>query len=187
VDPTLIQLNPGVLYIAPLGTVEPTSLTSAWDAAWTALGYTEDGSDFHYQITVADVNVAEELFPLRIVSTAVKATVKFSLAEITAKNLQAAYNGGAITVVPLAGGVPAHVTFEPPALGTETRVMLGWQSMSGDERYVWRQCFNTGDVAIAHKKVPAKTAIPCDFQLEKPAGAAPFKWWGSAARNPLAA
>src|SRR5215471_21291101 len=57
-DATTIDVGPGLLYIAPLGTAEPPDPTDAsWPAAWIELGYTDDGSEFKVEPTVDDINV----------------------------------------------------------------------------------------------------------------------------------
>jgi hypothetical protein len=168
-NPDVISLGPGTLLIAPIGTPEPATRAAAWDDAWIEMGYTADGSEFSSTLTTDKVEVAEELYPLRYVTTQCESAIKFALAQITVDNLVAAFNGGTVVV-----GL-ADVTFEPPALGTEVRVMIGWDSQDGEERWVFRRCLNTGNVMMARKKGAAKTEIPVEFKLEKPTGAEPFK------------
>jgi hypothetical protein len=167
--PSAISLGPGYLYIAPLGSTEPTDLTTAWDAAWTLLGYTDDGSTFSYQLDTDDVEVAEELDPIKTAVNSRSAKVTFALAELTATNLKRAMNGGTITT---GTGI---VTFEPPDLGTETRTMLGFESEDHQERWVYRQCFSNGEVSIDRKKGNNKSVIATEWKLEKPNAAKIFK------------
>lgn len=168
-NPATIALGAGTLYIAPLGTPEPTNLATAWDEDWIDLGYTAEGSEFAYEITSAPVEVAEELDPVRIVTTGRNARVNFALAEITAANLKRALNGGTIT------SGTGIVTFDPPAIGTEVRTMLGFQSEDDQERWIFRQCLQSGSVAIARRKGADKSTMPVSFALEKPAGLQPFR------------
>src|SRR5665213_3600638 len=176
-DPNTVSIGPGTIYIAPLGTAEPTSLSGAWNVAFVDIGYTEKGTTFTNGLTASDVDVAEEYYPISTVVTAKTAKVDFALSQITASNFQVAYAGG--TVVTASG----YVTFEPPLAGTETRVMLGWQSVSGDERFLWRRCFQSGSTAMVRQKTLPQALLPVSFNLEKPTGALPWKWWGSTARN----
>lgn len=173
----LISLGPGRLLIAPLGSTEPADLTAAWDAAWVELGYTAEGSEFTYQLTTAPVDVEEEFEPIRIATTGRSAAVSFALAEMTATNLKRALNGGTIT------SGTGIVTFEPPAVGTEVRVMLGWESEDLQERWVYRQCFQQGNVGVTRRKAPNKATIPVEFGLEKPSGAQSFKAIFATARS----
>lgn len=167
-NPLSVRVGPGVLRIAPLGTAEPTDLTTAWDAAWVELGYTEEGSNFVFDNTFEDVNVAEEYEPIDILQTARSIAVNFTAAELTATNLQRAFNGGDVTTA------LGEVTFEPPEAGDYTPVMLGWESDDAMERWVFRRCIQVGSVDIGRKKAPAKAAVPMSFRATKPAGAKPF-------------
>lgn len=168
-----LGLGPGYLYFAPIGTTEPTDLVTAWatvSAAWVTVGYTEDGSDLSYNPATSPVDVAEELDHLQVVTTGRDSTVSFAMSQITATNLKLAFNGGVLTV---GTGI---VTFEPPDLGTEVRTMIGWESEDHTERWVYRQCFQTGTIALGRKKGATNAAVAAQFALEKPAsGARLFK------------
>lgn len=175
-NPNLLSLGAGTLYAAPLSSTEPTDLASAWPAAWAQLGYTEDGSETKYDLKVEQVKVAEELDPVLYVSTERAISVAAALAEITATNLKRAMNGGTIT----SGG--AYVTFDPPAIGSESRIMVGWQSLDGQERWVFRKCLQMGSVSIGRKKAPKYATIPVEFACEVVTGAQPFKALFASAR-----
>lgn len=175
--------KPGKLRIAPLGSTEPTDYTSAWAAAWIPLGYTAEGSNFNYSINVDNVDVAEELDILARTTTGRDANVEVALAEMTFRNLTIAFNGGIIT----ADGTDWE--FEPPDLGEETRVMLGWDAnqnvADNDLRIVFRQVFQAGALNMANRKGAEKAVINASFQLEKPAtGAKLLKIMGSGDLNP---
>lgn len=170
--PSNVKVGPGIIYIAPVGSTEPTDLITAWDAAWVELGYTEAGHRFAYTPAYEPIDVAEELDPIRYESTGRQLSVGFSMAEMTARNLQIAFNGGTITP---SGVAPNEiVTFEPPDLGAETRVAIGWESDDGNERWVYRKCLQTGTSEMARAKSPAKTVIAADFRLEVVSGTKPF-------------
>ena len=168
-NPDLLALGPGILYTAPLGSAEPTDLLTAWPGAWLQLGYTHEGHSFSYELSVENIEVAEELEPVDIVPTSRSIKVAFSLAELTATNLQRALNGGTI-----ASGA-GFVTFEPPDTNDMTRRMYGWQSDDVEERWVWRKCFTSGTVEIPRRKGADKAVIPFEVNLMKPAGVTPFK------------
>lgn len=168
-NPNAISLGPGKLKYALLGSPEPTDLVSAWPGAYVDLGYTHEGSDFSYELETENVEVEEELDPLRVVPTGRVIQVKFVLAEITATNLKRALNGG--TIVSGSG----YVTFEPPAIGSEQRAMYGWESDDGQERWVFRQCFSGGTVEMSRRKGADKAGIAFELTAEKPAGVQPFK------------
>jgi hypothetical protein len=170
---TALGLGPGYLYFAPLGTAEPADLTTPWasvSASWIALGYTEDGSELSYNPSTSPVDVAEELDHIQVVTTGRDSSVQFSMSQITATNLKLAFNGGTLTT---GTGI---VTFEPPDLGTEVRTMLGFESEDHSERWVYRQCYQTGTISLARRKGANNATIAAQFSLEKPAtGAKLFK------------
>jgi hypothetical protein len=167
-------LGPGQLRIAALGSAEPVDLATAWPAAWVPLGYTQEGSEFSYELSTEPVDVAEELDPISTQTVGRNITVAFASAEPTVENLKTALNGG--TIVVDTATTPQFVTFEPPDLGTEVRVMIGFETEDAKARYVWRQCFQTGTVSVQRRKGAAKATLPMSFSVEKPAaGGRPFK------------
>jgi hypothetical protein len=161
-NPVNVRVGPGRLYIAPLGTDEPTDLTADWHASWVAIGYTEEGSNFVFDNTFEDVVVAEELEPVRILQTARNININFQVAELTAANMQHAFNGGDVST---AGGV---VTFTPPPAGEFTEAMIGWEADDGLERWVFRQVIQVGSVDIPRRRAPDKSHIPMSFRAMKP-------------------
>jgi hypothetical protein len=165
-NPAALSLGPGYLYLAPIGTTEPVDVATALatvSAAWVLMGYTDTGSDFHYQTNTDMVEVAEVLDPLSYQPTSRAGSVQFALAQITATNLKAAFNGGNVSS---GAGV---VIYEPPDLGTEVRAMILFESEDHTERWIYRQCFQSGDVSIGRAKGAAKATIPVTFNLELPA------------------
>jgi hypothetical protein len=169
-NPLAVRVGPGKLYIAPLNSTEPDDLASAWDSAFVPLGYTSEGSNFVFDQTFEDVVVAEELDPVQILQTKRNATVNFALAEITAANLQRAFNGG--TIDDDAGGL---ITFEPPTAGDFSYVMIGWEADDNLERWIFRKALQVGSVDMPRKKAPDKAVIPVSFRCTKPDGQTAFK------------
>ena len=168
--PTALALGPGYLRIGPLDAIEPTgldALTDTWesfDPRWILLGYTETGSEFNYALATGEVAVAEELDPVFISTTGRTASVVFNMAELTASHLSIAMNGGIITDT---GTGPVIV--EPPDLGTERRYMFGFEAEDHSERWIYRQCFQSGTLKIARAKGNTVATIATTFSLEKPA------------------
>ena len=169
-NPTNIALGPGQLYIAPLGSTVPTNLDDAWAVAWTSLGYTNDGSAQAYAPAYDDVTVAEELEPVDSITTGRTISVSFSLAEVTAKNLKAAMNGGTVVFTPAGTGpvTRAFTTFEPPDLGVELHTMIGFQAEDGLERIIWRDTKQVGNIELPRRRGADKAVIPCEFRAFKP-------------------
>lgn len=179
-NPRALSLGPGYLLKAALGSAEPVDLTAAWPAAWEKIGYTEEGSSFSYEPSFENVEIAEELDPVDSAPTGRTASVTFASAEVTAASLARAMNGGLIT------NGAGFKTFEPPELGEEIYVMLGFESEDGKERWVWRQGKQTGAVEMARRKGAAKTTIGNTFTLYKPAtGRRFFKSIISTDREPV--
>lgn len=171
-----VRVGPGRLLIAPLGTTEPTNLSTAWDNAWTEVGFTNEGHTVTYEPSFEAVEVAERLIPISYDPSSAEMKVAFEAAEITAVNLKYAFNGGTIDT---AGGV---TTFEPPEFGSVTRAMLGWEADDGLERLLFRKVIQTGTVEMARKKAPDKALIGVEFLVEDPGGNdLPWKRWSSTA------
>lgn len=176
---SFVTVGAGTLWVAPIGSPEPASgvlspITSPatsvpWPSAWVQLGYTEDGSEFDWAPKFDPLEVAELLIPIKYVASSAASTVAFELAEITASHIKAVFNGGTVAT---ASGI---TSFQPPAIGTEVRSMLGWDRIDGMERIIWRQCIQTGSIKQEHKKAPKKNTLPASFMLETPTtGVAPF-------------
>lgn len=161
-NPLAVRVGPGKLYIAPIGTVEPTDLETAWDNDWIPLGYTDTGSEFVFDQTFEDVVVAEELEPVEIIQTARQTTVNFALAELTAANMQRALNGGTINTP------TGLITFEPPSVGSFVDSMIGWEADDGLERWVFRRCRNVGSVNLPRRKGADKAVLPMSMRVLKP-------------------
>ncbi|MFG3709215.1 hypothetical protein ACGF7U_31415 [Micromonospora sp. NPDC047670] len=165
-----LALGPGLLKLGPLGSPEPTDLTSPWDPAFSDMGYTVEGSKFSYEIETGTVVPAEEIDPIHVAINGRNLKVAFALLQLTASNLKTAMNGGTITT---GTGI---VTFEPHAPGEEVRVMLGFESEDGTERWVFRECLQGGNVELDRKKGSEAVQLGTEFILAKPdAGTLPFK------------
>ena len=164
-----ISLGPGVLYVAQVGSNPPADVTADWDAAWKQIGYTAEGTEVSIEVSRDPVEVAEEIDPVLYASTSRSVTVGFAMAELTARNLQIAFNGGTVTT---ADGVSTYV---PPELGAEGSVALGFESEDGEERWIFYRASQSGSVAIGRRKGSDKATIPVTMMVEKVTGQAPFK------------
>lgn len=182
-----VKVGPGTLYAAPLGTAEPVSVTGAWPANWVELGYTDQGSEFSLKPTVNPLEVEEEYWPIRNVITMYEGSLTFALAESTRQNVAAALNAGVgSSLVAATQGVnpDGSIWQEMPAIGSETRIMLGWDALTqagvtGTDpfgRLIARQCLQTGEIKRSARKGANKSVWACTFSLEKPAGVQPFRF-----------
>lgn len=174
-DPLTVSVGAGSLFVAPIGTAEPASLSIVFpSASWVNMGYTEKGTTFTRGVTAADIDVAEEYYSLGKVITAYTTTVDFALSQLTAAALTICFNGGTTTVN------TGDVTFDPPAAGLEAYVMIGWDSINRDERYIWRKCLQIGATATSRQKILPQALLPVSFGVVKPANLQPWRWWGNA-------
>jgi IPT/TIG domain len=184
-DPGAVALGPGYLFYHPHNPVDgdytglyPEDLATDWedaDPAWVLLGYTVAGSEFNWALDTAEVEVAEELDPIQLTTTARTGTVAFAMAEMTASHLSVAVNGGVIRYagMPTTPGVveptdPDIVIVEPPGLGAELRCMLGFDSEDRTERWIFKKCFQSGTMKVTREKGTTIAAMEVSFALEKP-------------------
>lgn len=173
------QYGAGYLYKAPLGTAIPTNtvvgskFTDVWAVAWIPVGITREGNEFSYQIATDTVLAAEYLDPLKIVSTGRTIGVNFEMLQIHLGNFKTAMNGGTQAVVS-GTGATALTSLVPPVVGGEVRTMLGWESEDTTERWIWYQCFNTGEIRVGRRKGAANAGIPVEFGVEQPSSGPPF-------------
>jgi hypothetical protein len=179
-----VLTDPGYLFWGPLGTTLPThavvgsKFTDVWPAAWLMLGATEEGSTFAYSTNVEAIRVAEFFDPIRYATTERSGNFAFNLADYTLTNFKRAMNGGALTVVSGTGATQLN-TYTPPDPGTETRAMIGWESVDSSLRVIAFQCLNGGEVSSAFRKAPDLALIPCQFNFEIPLAGKPFQMWSA--------
>lgn len=165
--PNFVQYGPGWLYQAPEGTTEPTDLTTALNAAWKKVGYTDNGHTFTRTPSYEGIQVAESLLDIAKVATGMDETLEFAYAEMLAANLQIAMNGA--TVTPSGTGATSIDKVEPLAFGaTETRTAFLWEAADASARWIYRRCLQTGAMAISRQRGAAKATIPATFTLEPP-------------------
>lgn len=184
-QPTVLT-DPGILWITPIGTVEPTptsaagKFTDVLPAAWLLLGPTDDGSSFSDSVSTDTINVAEFLSAIRNVVTGRTSKLSFALASWTLSNYRRAINGGVAALAP-AGSAGSEVTsLEPPLEGSETRAMTMWESTDSSLRLMGRQAFQTGEVASDFKAGADNSLIPCEYTFEQPTtGLRPWKMWAA--------
>ena len=183
--PSLL-VDPGFLWIAPLGTAEPTptvtgsKFTDTIPAAWLPFGATMEGTTFSYNTSVEPVMVAEYFDPIAYYTTERSGNIAFNLANFGLSNYRRALNGGVAALTPTGTTGQELTVLEPPTPGTETRAMILWQSTDDTVRILCRQTIQGGEVSSAFQKAPSTAGIPCTFNLEIPTnGSQPWKMWGA--------
>jgi hypothetical protein len=170
----------------------PTTPTHTWlarrDGHVFFTGNTDQGTTFTFTPTFQEITVEEEYWPIRQSPSGAKLELKFMLAEVTAQNLEISLNDGLGSSL-LSGSNGTNgdgsIWVEPPTIGTEVRLMLGWDSLiegAGSptptgpfQRLIVRQAVQTGAVEMQHKKGNAKTMYACTFSGEKPPNLQPFR------------
>lgn len=176
----LLATDPGFLFWGSVGTAEPTHtvvgsvFSDTWPAPWVRLGGTEEGHTFNWQTTFDPVTVAELLDPVKYVTTGRTGSLAFALADFHLQNVKRALNGG--TVVTTGATTTTMSVYTPPAMGAETRCMIGWESTDGTERLIGYQCINTAQVSISRRKGSDNANLPMEFALEVPTSGLPFKY-----------
>lgn len=172
--PANVQLGPGRLYMAPIGTAEPASASAALPSAWIAIGYTEDGTTFSVEITSEPIEVAEEYDPIFYVTTRRVNSLAVQMAEMTRRRLALSIGSGIVA--------DDATALEPVNPGAEVKVMFVWDSNEdpttgspGNRRWIFRQCSFAGTIEVKRQKAPNKALLPITVNVEKPTGLAPFK------------
>lgn len=166
-NPGNVQLGPGRLYYAPIGTAEPTSASALLPSAnWQSVGYTESGTTFTTAYTDEDIFVAEEFDPVANQVTGRTQTVGVEMAEATKRRLLLALGGGATAA-------DDNTPFEFPDASAIVPVMLVWDSDLGtptaaNVRYLFRKCTPSGTITRNNNKAPNKRTFQATFKAVKP-------------------
>lgn len=181
-----LLVNPGFLWLAPVGTAAPANtvsggvFTDVVPAAWLPLGATQEGSTFTYGTDVEGIEVAEFLDPVRYETVSRAGSMAFALASFTLSNYRRALNGGVAALVPTSGtGATALYTVEPPEPGQEVRAAVLWESTDSTVRVLIRQALQGGEIETQFQKAPDYAAIPCTFNVEIPTVGKPFSIYGA--------
>lgn len=168
-----ISLGAGRLYVAPIGTAEPTSSSAVLPAEWRPVGYTEDGTTITVELTNEEIEVAEEFDPVLYVKSKRKVMLAVQMAEATRRNFALAMGTGA-------DEDNDAQSYEPPDPGDEVPFTLVWDSdddptEGGNVRWLFRRCKISGNIETTRNKAPNKALLPVEINVEKPTGVAPFK------------
>ncbi len=167
-----VRFGAGNLYFAPIGTADVTDVTAVIPATWVHVGFTPEGSEFSYEVSTEPVFMAESFDPITTRTVSRAGSLSFTMAESTARNLVAAFNAADTNAVFVTGGTAPNRTIRinPPTPGQEKRRMIVWESEDKRERWLFRQCFQTGSVTRANRKGAEAQMIPVTFAIEAPSG-----------------
>jgi len=97
-DVSQIIAGPGLIYIAPVGTTQPTlTVPLVWPTGWFSVGYTDAGIDAIYTPTIKEIYVDEEAAVVMDILEKEKFVVQAHLAEVNLTNLNAAISASTYT------------------------------------------------------------------------------------------
>ena len=123
----------GTVFVAPVGTVAPTDIATAWAAAWVDLGFTsEEGVTFRDSKTTEKIAVWQMFSAARYIVTDADTNCSFVLRQWSKDTVKLAFGGGTITTTV---GPPAHYLYTPPAPGTVDERALGIEWIDGTVTY----------------------------------------------------
>lgn len=146
----------GKVLVAPVGTVAPVDIATAWAAAWVDLGFlSEDGVSFSNSRTTERVNVWQMFNAARYFVTEEETTASFTLRQWSRVTVPLAFGGGTITTT---AGPPAHYMYEPPTAGTIDERAVGIEWVDGTKIY-----------RLILKKVMVTDAVETSFTKSGPA------------------
>jgi hypothetical protein len=180
-------VDAGFLLWAPLGTALPANtvtggvFTDAWPVAWIALGRTAAGSKIDENATTADLESAEDYYPLETRTTKRAAMISFNLLSFTASNLSRALNGAVTTVTGTGATLLTQVSAPNPV--NEVPSMIGYESLDGTARWIGYKLRNAGNLSIQMAKAPNMAQIPWTASLAKPATTQPYDWFFAGANR----
>lgn len=165
-----VLVGTGTLYTAPEGEPMPTNSTTAVAGNWVEIGYSEDGWALARDVTVEDVNVAEEIDPLFVFKTAQNLRVVGTVAQSSLANLELAMGGGTYTADNPAVG---YDSYAPPGTDEFDRYALllrvsAPEDPAGTARARDIQipsAVSTGAFEMQHAKAPAKTVLALEFRI----------------------
>lgn len=162
-----VRTGPGRILIGPYGTPLPTDfgalgVAPTLDEDLVEVGFTTEGSELSITQESTGIPVAERIRPIRYENTSSEASYTFTMAQISAKNLQLALGGGTITTT--TNGAQKY-TF--PKVGGTSRFSIVWESEDGKEYLVIAKASSSGTVTIPRKKSPDVAGVPVEFRIEE--------------------
>jgi len=161
----------GTVFVAPVATAEPASISIALDAAFIDIGFvTEDGATFLDGKTIEDITVWQLFYPARKLITAKEASLAFVLSQWSETVLPLAFGGGATVL-----DVASEFSYTPPAPGVpdERAMILEWQDGTKNYRLIIPRGLVTENVETNIVKTGA-AEIPITFGIVGSAAGTPW-------------
>jgi hypothetical protein len=181
-----LSFGAGYLLVAALGVSAPANtvvgsvFTDTWPVGWNLWGVTREGHTLNVDIDTDAVEAAEYLDPLITVTTGRTVSAEFEVMQIHLTNFKRSFNGG--TLATSGSGTTLLSTYTLPAIGSEVRCQIGWESVDNTERWWAMQAFQTGSVAIQRQKGADNASLPLTFTMEPDASSQPV-YFASAGTN----
>jgi hypothetical protein len=183
----LTLTDPGFLFIAPLASTLPTMAAAGstydadtWPVAWVAVGATEDGSEFNYEMKVEPITVAELFYAVQYAPTEVATSISFAMADFTLHKLRRALNAPTSNVTTVSGtGATLSSKLAPPTPSQIVRQMIGWESLDHTLRLIGTQCLNGGTMSTKFKKSPDNASISTTWNFEQPSTGDAFDFYAA--------
>lgn len=176
-----VKTGPGILLGAAIGTTVPTLTVAAGKftnsfPGWHYLGYTAEGATITLGRETAPIEVAEEFYEIKNVTTKVNGSLAVDLVNINRFNLSAVLNGGTWTIS--SSGDTQIANYVPAGPGEETRIMLAHIGEDSDEITLVYKAFQTAEISISRKKGEEKASFAgASFAFEKPEVAVAAEPW----------
>lgn len=150
-DPNEVRVfSTGALYVAPVGTTLPTTLTGTLNAAFEALGYADEGITVQPEASFQEIPAWQSRSPVRVeeVSRTIKVTAPSM--QFNRSTIEVYFGGGTWTSIESG----AAVSYAPPVPGTVTKWAAVLEAVDGDVnyRYVFERMMLSEVAEIAHRK-----------------------------------
>lgn len=121
------------MYLAPVGTTQPTDVATALAASWVPVGlFTGDSLSFSTEPQFEEVTSHQSDYPVRRFQTGDSATVSVDLQEWNSRNLISVFGGGSVT----SEGAGLY-KYTAPTLGARTEVAVVIEAIDGTKKYRW--------------------------------------------------
>lgn len=126
-----VIVGPARILVAPTGTALPvfTANPVVWDDAWKESGYTDAGVELQYKPTFKDIEVDEEMAPVKKVLTKEDATITTSLAQATLDNLATAISASKLEKTSASGSAVGISEFNVGS-GAPQECMVAMEGLS---------------------------------------------------------
>ena len=123
----------GTVYVAPVATVAPVDIATAWGVGWIDLGYCdESGVTFRDSKTTEKISVWQMFYAARYLVTEAETTASFVLRQWSKDTVKLAFGGGTITTTT---GPPAHYLYTPPDPSVIDERAMGIEWIDGTVTY----------------------------------------------------